>query len=662
MCGIAGFFKNNKNISYEYACTITKKMSDSLFHRGPDDLNQWASLENDIFFAHSRLSILDLSNKGSQPMISHSGRFVISYNGEIYNHLDIRSKIESEKEVLWKSTCDTETLLEAIELFGMDMALNLIEGMFAFALWDNKNKKLFLVRDKFGQKPLYYGFIGQSLVFGSELKAIKQFPDFNNNISKKSISFYLDYSCIHDPLSIYDDVFKLKASHYLVFDLENNDLNKNFNIKKTFKNICWYNHINQPIIENKLLNEKKLISDLEKKLYKSVEQTMISDVPLGCFLSGGIDSSLISAISQNISEKKIETFSIGFNENEYDETLYARKVSKLLGTDHNECIIDTEKLFSIFDKIIDVYDEPFADSSQIPTILLSEFARSKVKVALTGDGADELFGGYNRYIYTNKVSSYIRLLPLSLRKKFSRYFLSSSTSVYFFSKLFNLINFNENKLPQIKDKIEKFSRIFANCNSNLEIFLTLLKVNRNELENVSYYNSDIRSLFEEDVLNLLNDKNITDEHKMMKIDQIFYLNSDILHKVDRASMSVGLETRVPFLSSDVYEYSRSLPNKYKFNRSLGKWILRRLSEKYFPKEIFSRKKMGFSIPLRKWITLNERKIKNNILKNQNILTEYGLDVTLINKYLNEHIIQKRDWSNYLWNIIILERWLNKNLS
>ena len=204
------------------------------------------------------------------------------------------------------------------------------------------------------------------------------------------------------------------------------------------------------------------------------------------------------------------------------------------------------KLFSIFDKIIDVYDEPFADSSQIPTILLSEFARSKVKVALTGDGADELFGGYNRYIYTNKVSSFIRLLPLSLKKKFSRYFLSSSTSVYFFSKLFNLINFNENKLPQIKDKIEKFSRIFANCNSNLEIFLTLLKVNRNELENVSYYNSDIRSLFEEDVLNLLNDKNITDEQKMMKIDQIFYLNSDILHKVDRASMSVGLETRVPF--------------------------------------------------------------------------------------------------------------------
>ena len=198
-------------------------------------------------------------------------------------------------------------------------------------------------------------------------------------------------------------------------------------------------------------------------------------------------------------------------------------MSKILGTDHNECIIDTEKLFSIFDKIIDVYDEPFADSSQIPTILLSEFARSKVKVALTGDGADELFGGYNRYIYTNKVSSFIRLLPLSLRKKFSRYFLSSSTSVYFFSKLFNLINFNENKLPQIKDKIEKFSRIFANCNSNLEIFLTLLKVNRNELENVSYYNSDIRSLFEEDVLNLLNDKNITDEQKMMKIDQIFIL-------------------------------------------------------------------------------------------------------------------------------------------
>ena len=660
MCGIAGFFKNDHTIDFSYAKKISENMSISLEHRGPDYLNQWSSESDDVFFSHSRLSILDLSSNGNQPMTSKSNRFVITYNGEIYNHLELRKMIDKEKTINWNSSCDTETLIESIDLFGIRKTLNLIEGMFAFAVWDKKDKKLLLARDQFGQKPLYYGFVRNSIVFGSELKALKCYPNFNNKLSRVGIGFYLDYSYIQEPDTIYEDIFKVKPSELIIFDLKKYN-KKPFSLeKKEIQKIKW--NLNNKRKNYKLSDEtlKNHLETLEILLTKSVKETMLADVPVGCFLSGGIDSSLITAISQRISDKKIETFSIGFTQNEYDESAYAKKVSDYLGTNHNEYMIDPEKLYSIFDKVIDVYDEPFADSSQIPSIILSEFAKTKVKVVLTGDGADELFGGYNRYIYTNKIYFFLKFIPIYLRKKMSSYLFNSTKSINLFSKIINSINFTKYKIPQIRDKIEKFSIILKNSNDQMEIFFSLLKVNR-ELGNNIFSNSyHLKKYFDNEIKNILNDKNISSQNKMMIIDQNFYLNGDILHKVDRASMSVGLETRIPFLNSKIYDFSQNLPHNLKFKNGYGKWILRELSKKYIPEKIYMRKKMGFSIPLNKWIRLNSKKIKHNFIQNKDLLLENGINVESMNNYLKEHLDNKKDWSNYLWNIIVFERWLNKN--
>ena len=655
MCGIAGFYKNNKGITTSLAENILKKMTNSLSHRGPDHLNYWYSEEDDIFFSHSRLSILDLSSNGNQPMFSKSNRYVITFNGEIYNHLEIRNKINKKKKIIWKSSCDTETLIESIELYGVENTLNMIEGMFAFAIWDKKKKQLYLARDKFGQKPLYYGFLGDSIVFGSELKAITCYQNFSNHISKSALGFFLNYSYIQEPDTIYKNIFKVMPSELITFDFKNKNSNKKFLIKKD-----KWSYFLKPNIDNK--QNKKVsyyVDKLDEILTNAVKETMLADVQVGCFLSGGIDSSLISAISQKISNKPISTFSIGFVEKEYDESSYAKKVSNHLGTDHSELIIDSQKLYSIFDQVIDVYDEPFADSSQIPTIILSKFARKKVKVVLTGDGADELFGGYNRYIYINKVYLFLKLIPRSLKNKLS-YFLFSSNIIYkIVLKIAHVLSLSKYKIPQIKDKIDKFSKILRSSNSKMEIYFSLLKVNQDINKSFFQNSTNLDSYFTKEIKEILLNKKISDHDKMMTIDQNFYLNGDILHKVDRASMNVGLETRIPFLNSKVYEFAQNLPSDLKFNKGYGKWILRELSKKYIPSDIYLRKKMGFSIPLNKWIKINSKKIINNFQKNKQILIENGINVDNVNLYLKEHVDEKRDWSGYLWNIIIFERWLNK---
>ena len=660
MCGIAGFFKNDYSINFNYAEKISKNMSISLEHRGPDYLNQWSSESDDIFFSHSRLSILDLSSNGNQPMISQSKRYVITYNGEIYNHLEIRKIIDKKKKIKWNSSCDTETLIESIDLFGIIKTLNLIEGMFAFAVWDQKDKKLILARDQFGQKPLHYGFVGNSLVFGSELKALKCYPNFNKKLSRQGIGFFLDYSYIQEPDTIYEDIFKVKPSELIIFDLKKSNSKKFVLEKNKIQKIKWISTNTKKNYKSSDQTLEDYLETLEILLTKSVKETMLADVPVGCFLSGGIDSSLITAFAQKISDKKIETFSIGFTQNEYDESVYAKKVSNYLGTNHNEYMIDPESLYSIFDKVIDVYDEPFADSSQIPSIILSEFAKTKVKVVLTGDGADELFGGYNRYIYTNKIYFFLKFIPIYLQKKMNLYLFNSAKSINLATKIINSINFTKYKIPQLKDKIEKFSIILKNSNNQMEIFFSLLKINREFGNNVFSNSFNLKKYFDDDMTDILNNKNISDQNKMMIIDQNFYLNGDILHKVDRASMSVGLETRLPFLNSEIYNFSHNLPLNLKFKNGYGKWILRELSKKYIPEEIYMRKKMGFSIPLNKWIRLNSKKIKHNFIQNKYLLLENGIKIEVLNSYLEEHIDNKKDWSNYLWNIIVFERWLNKN--
>lgn len=657
MCGIAGFYNNDKTLNFSDAIIISRKMSETLNHRGPDYQNTWHNNSN-LFFAHSRLSILDLSEKGHQPMISHSKRYVITYNGEIYNHKSIRLKIENEKKIHWKSECDTETLIESIEAFGLEKTLNLIDGMFAFALWDCIKQTLYLARDKHGEKPLYYGFANNSLVFGSSISAINCYPNLKKKISNEAIKLYLKFSYIPEPYSIFNNVYKVNPSEFIMIRFS--DLkSKNDDIKNYLKKDYWYKKDHIKKIDPKI-DQRKYTDDLDKLLTNSVTNTLISDVPIGCFLSGGIDSSLISSIAQKVSKNKIQTFSIGFQDKEFDELKYSRIVSKHIGSDHNELVIDNEKIFSVFENIHNIYDEPFSDSSQIPSVILAEFVKKKVKVALTGDGADELFGGYNRYVYTKELWKVIKFIPFNFRKIIGNLVSKISIkNIFLLTKIFKLLKLN---FPQMKDKIEKISNILIVCKSEIDMYFLLTQIYNDVNRSIYLNTSNKKNNYSTEINKILNNQNFNNQEKMMLIDQNTYLSGDILHKVDRASMNFGLETRLPFLDSKIYEFSKNLPLKNKINGTNGKWILKEISKKYLPMEIIKRKKMGFSIPLRKWIGQNILKIENNFIKNSDRFIDINIDPNMILKYLKEHRNGSKDWSNYIWSLVVLDKWMDKNFN
>ncbi len=412
MCGISGFFSKVELSNYE---NLISKMNDSLVHRGPDDSGLWFDEQQKIALGHKRLSILDLSIAGHQPMFSDSGRFVIVFNGEIYNHLEVRKKIEFKNSVLWKSNSDTETLLNAIELFGLDATLKICNGMFAFALWDRKKNELILVRDRIGEKHLYYGCIEGTLYFASELKAIKNLLQDKLEINFNSISSFLSNGYIKSPNTIWKNILKLEPGSYLRFNIETIE---------NFQPIKYYWTLEETISSAKLNPYKKsfndAILDLEKILNKSISDQMISDVPLGAFLSGGIDSTIVVALMQQISKNPINTFTIGFDEVKLNEAVYAKNIAKYLNTNHTELYVSDTMARDIIPQINDIYDEPFGDSSAIPTILVSKLAKSKVTVSLSGDGGDELFAGYTKYGKANTLkmfSKYYSFFPIELFKK-----------------------------------------------------------------------------------------------------------------------------------------------------------------------------------------------------------------------------------------------------
>ena len=414
MCGISGFYsKNSSNFN-----NVILKMNSTLSHRGPDSSKVWEDKNSGVIFGHQRLSILDLSRAGDQPMISNSKRFVITFNGEIYNHFEIRKELETiNTNIKWKSGTDTETLLESIELLGIKKTLQRVVGMFAFVVWDKKIRTLTLVRDRMGEKPLYYGWQGKGVnkvfLFGSELKALKPHPEFRSEINRNAIALQLRHNYIPDPYSIYKDIHKLLPGHYL--QLKESDLKKGF-LPKT---ISYWSLTKCAIDGNKnqmSLNALEIQNDLEEHLKLSVKQQMISDVSTGAFLSGGIDSSTIVSLMQSQSSKPIKTFTIGFSKNDFNEAKYAKKIAKHLGTDHTELYVSAKLAMEVIPKLATIYDEPFSDSSQIPTYLVSELAKRHVKVALSGDGGDELFCGYNRYVMSQRFWNKLNLMPLSIRR------------------------------------------------------------------------------------------------------------------------------------------------------------------------------------------------------------------------------------------------------
>ena len=639
MCGIAGYLGEVK-----HPIDCLTKMADAISHRGPDNMGVWSDHNPSIGFAHSRLSILDLSSAGNQPMHSSSGNYVIIFNGEIYNHKSLRSELESINQRNWLGHSDTETLLAAIEEWGLKKTLVKAKGMFAIALWDKSSNKLSLACDRIGEKPLYYGWVNNQFVFSSELKSMKVFPEFNNVIDRKSLALFLRFNSIPAPYSIYKDIFKLEPGQIVEINSHSNKLEKYkfWSLEEVYKNGS----------ENKFRGSSiQAINQLENILSEAVSSQMQSDVPLGAFLSGGIDSSTIVALMQSYSNSQVNTFTIGFNSKEFDESKHAEMVSNHLGTYHFNKLVTEKDALDVIPNLPDIYDEPFADSSQIPTYLVSKFAKEKVTVALSGDAGDELFGGYNRYIFSQKMFKNITKTPNSIKKLMSKMMFSLSEENWNFI----LGGLMRNRHSNIGHKIHKTANIVSSKSIN-DLHFKLIS----QIQNPSDWLIDSNEY--ETVFNDHEDrfKELDSVETMMAYDLISYLPTDILTKVDRAAMSVSLETRVPFLDPDVIQFAASIPMEFKIRNGVTKWLLREVLYKHVPKDLIERPKMGFAVPLAEWLRGPLRDWAESLLDEKRLHQEGFFNVEFVRDKWSEHISGRRNWSHQLWNVLMFQAWLENN--
>lgn len=654
MCGIAGLINNRENSFIEINKKI-RNMVQSLNHRGPDNSDIWVNDKKTIALGHSRLSILDLTKNGSQPMLSSSGRNIITYNGEIYNHQEIRRIISQNKNINWSSNTDTETLIESIELFGIDETLKKINGMFAFGVLDKYENKLYLVRDKIGEKPLYYTYSKNIFLFASELSAITSPNLFDVNYDINAINMFLKYQYVPSPYSIFNKIYKLQPGHLMSIDLKENFTDENIQIKQ------WWNLkkiINKS--KSKEYDASKSIIGLNKAIENAVHSQMISDVPIGSFLSGGIDSTLVTSIMNKYSKNKLKTFTIGLKDKTYDESIYAKKIANFLQTEHNEYIIDENELLNNITNIIQSFDEPFADSSQIPTYLISKYAKEEVSVVLTGDGGDEFFGGYNRYLWSEPVLNILRVKP-----RIIRYLMGNLINIspellnkFFFNIYKNLID-NKVNVQNLHNKLNKVAYRLKNIKDPNDLHISL--VTEWNLSDDLFKNN--LSIIDKS-LNFQKIETLNEIENMMYNDSINYLPDDILYKVDRSSMQHSLETRAPLLDQSVIEKSWEIPFDLKINtkNKTGKNILKKILNNYIPKNLYERPKMGFSIPLSSWFRGKLKDFTYDTLLSQNLFIHDYFDKRIISKYLDEHLSNKKDWQYRLWSLIVLQIWSQKNKS
>jgi asparagine synthase (glutamine-hydrolysing) len=650
MCGINGFYsKSLSNFD-----DVIVKMNSAISHRGPDTNGAWSDKNLGIVLGHQRLSIIDVSSSGNQPMQSSSGRYILTYNGEIYNYLKIRKELEMNNvNIKWKGNSDTEILLESIDFWGIEITLQKIQGMFAFGIWDQKMRRLILARDRIGEKPLYYGWQGEGnnrvFLFGSELKALKAHPEFNGQINRDAIALQLRHNCIPAPYTIYKDIYKLLPGNYL--ELKHTDLKKELlSYPKKYWSLTsslMYGNKNQL-----KLNEDEIQKDLEENLKISVKKQMISDVPIGAFLSGGVDSSIVVALMQSQSFQPVKTFTIGFNENDYSEAKFAKKIAKHLGTNHTELYVSPKKAMEVIPKISTIYDEPFSDSSQIPTFLVSELTKQHVKVAISGDGGDELFCGYNRYAMNEKFSAIFRFMPFILRKTLASSIHSiSPNSLNKISKFMPFLN----QIVNFGDKIHKGANVLNTKNFS-DIYYSL----RSHWQNPSKIvlnSKEPGTLLTEFKPNL---SCLDSQQQMMALDLLTYLPDDILVKVDRAAMASSLETRVPFLDHKLIEYVFKIPHSFKFRNGNGKWILKKILNQYVPKSLTERPKMGFEIPLGSWLRGPLRDWAEDLLNEKRLNQENFFNTKLVRDKWSEHINGKKNWHHHLWDILMFQAWLEKN--
>lgn len=672
MCGFAGFLSPQ---AAQWGQPVLQRMTSAIARRGPDDSGHWLDANNGVALGHRRLAIVDLSPAGHQPMQSGSERYVIAFNGEVYNHSDLRAELDSmssraslampgtdgeyglprvAQNEVWRGHSDTETLLAGFDAWGIEDTVKKCIGMFAFAVWDKHTQVLTLGRDRLGEKPLYYGWQGQgndaTFLFGSELKALKTHPAFAAEVDRGALSLLMRHGYIPAPHSIYQGISKLPPGCLLTLSLD----------KRTPKLTTYWS--GKSVVEQGLAQPfsgtaLQAVDALESLLKDAVQKQMMADVPLGAFLSGGVDSSTIVALMQSVAKEQggspVKTFTIGFNEAGYNEAEHAKAVARHLGTDHTELYVSPQQALDVIPKLAGLYCEPFADSSQIPTFLVSQMARQHVTVSLSGDAGDELFGGYNRYVLGQQLWNKLQRLPVGARRAMAGALTSLSPTTW--NRLLSPVQrFMPKSLAQanIGDKLHKGAGVMS-AGSSADLYRQLVS---------QWQDPAMVVIGGAEPLTVLTDTSqqpSTDQfvHQMMALDMLSYLPGDILCKVDRAAMGVSLETRVPMLDHRVVEFAWSLPLDYKVRGGVGKWPLREVLYRHVPRELIERPKMGFGIPLHDWLRGPLRPWAEALLDEARLQKEGYFHPEPIRQKWAEHLSGQRNWAPHLWSVLMFQAWL-----
>jgi asparagine synthase (glutamine-hydrolysing) len=626
-------------------------MADQLIHRGPDDSGVWVDAEAGVALGFRRLAIVDLSPAGHQPMTSSSGRYVIVFNGEVYNFGELRKELESRGHA-FRGRSDTEVMLEAVSEWGLEAAVKKFVGMFAFALWDRRERVLHLVRDRLGIKPLYCGWQGKTFLFGSELKALRAHPDFDPEINRDALALYLRYGYIPQPYSIYQGIRKLPPGHIL-------SLGAGAQTPLELSQTASYWSA-QEVYENGAANpwrgsEDEAVEELDRLLRESVRLRMIADVPLGAFLSGGIDSSTVVALMQAQSNRSVKTFTIGFHAQEFNEADHAKTVAAHLGTEHTELYVTPKEALDVIPKLPTLYDEPFADSSQIPTYLVSALTRRHVTVSLSGDGGDELFGGYQRYCNARQFWKTVRGFPYVTRKALAGFIRVCKPATYD-----RLVGGLGPLLPRLARPSSVGERMYR-----LAEVITVRNPEELYRHLVSYWKSPMELVLNAkeapDLLTQSSEWARLDDisQRMMFLDLTTYLPDDILAKLDRASMGVSLEARVPVLDHRVVEFAARVPVSMKIRSGQGKWLLRQMLYRYLPPELVERPKMGFSVPIEEWLRGPLRDWAEGLLDQDRLRREGFFRSEPIRELWAEHLSGQRNWQGHLWNVLMFQAWTEK---
>jgi asparagine synthase (glutamine-hydrolysing) len=641
MCGITGFLELPGGEHPDRLRARIESMTLPLTHRGPDAWGTWVHAEAGVALGHRRLSIVDLSDAGAQPMHSASERFVISYNGELYNAEDLAAELRTAGRQL-RGHCDTEVLVEAIDAWGLESTLARCNGMFAFALWDRDDRKLHLVRDRLGEKPLYYGWFGSTLLFGSELKALRAHPAFDGEIDRVALTEYLRFNCVPSPRSIYEHVKKLPPATVLTIEARSTN-------PRASQPVAYWSALDyyDAARATSTVSDDDAIEELEELLLDATKLRMRSDVPLGAFLSGGIDSGTVVALMQAQSTSSVRTFTIGSTSRSHNEADRAARMAEHLGTWHSELIVTAADALDLVPRLSEIYDEPFADSSQIPTLLVSELARRDVTVSLSGDGGDEVFGGYDRYRWVPLVANRASTIPLSVRK------VGASVMAGIPPRAWDAVTapLPSRFRPQIPaTKIAKLSSISV-LDTPADMYRAL----------VSHFDDPTA------IVNGGSEPEVAAQPRwpvgeiaqhMMARDTVTYLPDDILVKLDRATMSVSLEGRIPFLDHRVVELMARMPLHMKIRDGESKWLLRRVLERHVPATVFAGPKSGFGVPIGSWLRGALRPWVEDLISPTRLARDGYLEVEPVRRMWEEHLGRRRDWGYHLWDVLMFQAWLD----